>query len=218
MKVQTHFHIILDRSGSMDSIADDIIGGFNTFLAEQQALPGAATLSLIQFDSEDPFEVIHRDLPIGEVPKLSEKTFRPRGSTPLLDCIGRAIHQLTGELANREGEARPETIVFVIVTDGAENASTEFRRDQIRKLIERKTNADNWKFVFLSADLDAMNEAHELGVARGSSLLFENSGRGSRMAFQALSARSTDFRAGDRADLDFDESDRHRSDDPSKKH
>jgi hypothetical protein len=217
MQVQTHFQIILDRSGSMASIADDIVGGFNTFLADQKALPGAATLTLVQFDCEDPFEVIHHNLPIAEVPLLTDKTFRPRGSTPLLDAIGRGINQLAGELADRPEESRPAGLVFVIVTDGAENASSEFRRDQISKLIETKTKTDNWKFVFLSADLSAMTEAHDLGMSQGSSLLFENSGRGSRMAFQALSARSADFRSGDRSNLDFDESERHRSDDPSRK-
>lgn len=216
MQVQTHFHIILDRSGSMATIADDIVGGFNTFLGEQKALPDAATLTLIQFDSEDPFEVIHRDLPIAQVPELTDKTFRPRGSTPLLDCIGRGINQLTGELANAAEDLRPAHIVFVVVTDGAENASSEFRRDQIRQLIEKKTKQDGWKFVFLSADLDAMNEAHSLGLSQGSSLLFERSGRGSRMAFQALSTRSTSFRSGEQDDMDFLESERHRSDDPSK--
>lgn len=215
-KVQAHFQIILDRSGSMEAIADDIIGGFNSFLAEQQSLPGAASLSLVQFDSEDPYEVIHARTPLSEVPRLTAATFRPRGGTPLLDCIGRCISELSGELERLSDEERPERVVVVIVTDGAENASQEFTAPRIKERIRERTES-GWQFVFLSADLSAIEEARHLGVSRGSSLHFRNSGEGSRHAWQMLSDRSSDFRSGARSDVGFEESDRGDEESPSRK-
>ncbi len=94
----THITVILDRTGSMESIRDDIIGGFNAFLDEQQKLPGKATMTLVQFDSQDPYEVICRFAPVAEVPKLDRNVYVPRASTPLLDAIGRGINDLEASL------------------------------------------------------------------------------------------------------------------------
>ena len=214
---QPHFQMILDRSGSMEAIADDIIGGFNAFLKEQQALDGAASLSLIQFDSHDPFEVIHNRAAIATIPPLTSQTFRPRGGTPLLDCIGRCISELTTELGALPEAERPSRVVVVIVTDGAENASREFSAVRIRELIRSRTESAGWQFVFLSADLSAVEEARNLGVSREASLHFRNTGEGSRHAFHVLSARSADFRAGARPSFGFDESDRDGDEDSSRK-
>jgi hypothetical protein len=132
----THIAVILDRTGSMAVIRDDTIGGFNTFLQQQKAEPGSATLTLVQFDSQDPYEVIHRFKPIAEVPELTRETYVPRASTPLLDAMGRGIIDLEKSLSELSEADRPAKVVMVVVTDGQENASREFRKEQIEKMID----------------------------------------------------------------------------------
>ena len=125
----THIVVILDRTGSMDSIRDDTIGGFNAFLSQQKAEPSFATLTLVQFDSQDSYEIVHRFKALDKVPDLTRETFVPRASTPLLDAIGRGINDLESSLANLAEDHRPSRVVMVIITDGAENASREFNKD-----------------------------------------------------------------------------------------
>jgi hypothetical protein len=109
----THLAVILDRTGSMESIRDDTIGGFNVFLNEQKQQPSKATLTLVQFDSQDPYEVIHQVKPIKEVPELTKETYVPRATTPLLDAIGRGINDLEKCLADMKEDNRPSKVVFV---------------------------------------------------------------------------------------------------------
>ena len=132
----THITVILDRTGSMESIRDDIIGGFNAFLEEQQKLPGKATMTLVQFDSQDPYEIICRFALASEVPKLDRNVYVPRASTPLLDAIGRGINDLEASIGSMDKKAQPLKVVLAIVTDGQENASREFNKAQIVKMIE----------------------------------------------------------------------------------
>ena len=159
----THLAVILDRTGSMESIRDDTIGGFNAFLSEQKQQPCKATLTLVQFDSQDPYEIIHQVKTVQEVPDLTKETYVPRATTPLLDAIGRGINDLEKCLADMKEDDRPSKAVFVVITDGQENSSREFRRDQIMKMINEKEKQSGWQFVFLSADLDAINDAMDHG-------------------------------------------------------
>src|SRR5688572_5989204 len=105
----------------MASIADDTIGGFNRFVTEQKAVPGDCTLTLVQFDSQDPYEVVHRAVNVADVPELTKQTFQPRASTPLLDCLGRAIVDTGQRLAAMPEAERPGKVFVVIITDGHEN-------------------------------------------------------------------------------------------------
>lgn len=140
---------LLDRSGSMENTRDDTIGGFNAFVADQKALGG--TLTLIQFDHE--YTVLYENKPIGEVEPLTHETFQPRGSTALLDAIGRAIK-----------ECRSQTPTFVIFTDGLENASYTYTKAHIKDLVEDRKNS-GWEFVYLGANQDAFAEAGSIGIA-----------------------------------------------------
>ena len=141
---------LLDRSGSMETCWDDTIGGFNAFLNEQKADGG--TLTLIQFDHE--YQLIYENKPIGEVPPLTRETFKPRGSTALLDAVGRAIK-----------EVRTQTIpTYVILTDGLENSSRKFTKAHIKDLIEERQK-DGWTFAYLGANQDAFAEAGSMGIA-----------------------------------------------------
>lgn len=206
----THISVILDRTGSMESIRDDTIGGFNTFLKEQQSAPGTATLTLVQFDTQDPYEVVHRFRPIHLVPELTRETYVPRASTPLLDALGRGINDLEKGLADIRKQDRPSNIVFVVITDGQENSSQEFKKDQIVKMMKERTEKDGWQFVFLSADVDAIADARAMGMRADATLQFEKSAKGTAMAWSMLSASTADLRAKKVKKIGFKGSDRQR--------
>ena len=213
----THITIILDRTGSMESIRDDTIGGFNAFLDEQQDTPGRATMTLVQFDSRNPYEVIYKFTPITEVDKLDRSTYVPRASTPLFDAVGRGINALAQQLGRLNEGNIPARVVFVIVTDGKENASCEFRRDQIERMIAEKQELENWQFVFLSADLAAIREAESVGFMREKSLAFDKSSLGTSSAWGSLSGRISDYRSGRKPDVEFEEDDRNQQASESKR-
>ncbi|MFC1834260.1 VWA domain-containing protein [Thermodesulfobacteriota bacterium] len=213
----THVTVILDRSGSMESIREDIIGGFNRFVADQRDQPGTATLTLVQFDTQDPYEVAHRFVPIQEIPPFTRHIYVPRASTPLLDALGRGINDLQVTLNNLEDDKKPSKVVMVIITDGQENSSREFTRDQVVKMIKDRTDKDAWQFVFLSADLGAINDAVSYGIQGDTALLFHKSGVGTAAAYASLSSQLSDYRRGKKRKMGFDPEDRKHPDDPGKK-
>lgn len=204
----THITVILDRSGSMQEIRDDVIGGFNAFLKGQQATEGLATLSLVQFDTQDPYEVIHSFKLIAAVPQLAHTTYVPRGGTPLLDAMGHAINDLDASLAVMPEKERPAQVIVVTITDGQENSSREFNRVAVSRMIAEKQEKLDWKFVFLSADLNAVNDAMHYGVKHGSTLAFDKTAAGSSAAFASVSSNVSAFRRREKADMDFSEADR----------
>lgn len=207
MTMHSHITVLLDRTGSMASIRDDVIGGFNTFLAEQQAAPEPGTLTLIQFDSQDPCEVIADFAPLRDVAPLTPETYVPRAMTPLYDALGRGILDLEARLAGIPQALRPQKVLFVVVTDGHENASREFGRAHVSALINAKREL-GWSFVFLSADLEAFDDAQSLGIGRNSSLLFGKHKRGSDAAWSLASGKIRERRAGASEDVSFDEGER----------
>ncbi len=213
----THIAVILDRTGSMEEIRDDTIGGFNAFLGEQKAQEGKATLTLVQFDSQDPYEVIHRFKPIMEVPQLTRETYVPRATTPLLDALGRGINDLEKSLADMDKQDRPQKVVFAVLTDGQENASHEFRKDQIMKMINDKTEKEAWQFVFLSSDLAAIGDAQDMGFRSSRSMAFVKDETGTEEAWISFSRRTTEFRSGSKPDMAFGEEDRKHPQDSEKK-
>ena len=203
----THISIILDRTGSMDEIREDTIGGFNAFLKEQQALPDKATMSLIQFDTQDPYEVIHHFKPIGEISLLTAQTYVPRASTPLLDAIGRGINDLESTLEKMKPAKRPANVVMVIITDGQENSSREFGKHQIVKMI-KAMQKKGWQFVYLSADLDSINDAMEYGMHAHATMAFAKSHAGTQQMWSSSSKALARFRTNKSESVFFDEEDR----------
>lgn len=204
----THITVILDRTGSMVSIRDDTIGGFNAFLSQQKAEPGLATLTLVQFDTQDPYEVVHRFILLGAVPDLTRKTYIPRASTPLLDAMGRGIIDLEMSIADLKEDQRPSRVVFVVITDGQENSSCEFRKDQIEKMVSEKQEKCGWQFVFLSADLAAIDDALASGVQASNAMAFDKTAQGTADAWASASGRIADFRASRRQNVSFTDEDR----------
>ncbi|MFW9872522.1 MAG: hypothetical protein ACFFG0_05415, partial [Candidatus Thorarchaeota archaeon] len=141
---------IIDRSGSMASIAKDAIGGFNTFLEEQKKVKGEATLTFIQFDTD--YEIIHENKPLFDVPKLNESTFQPRGATALLDAVGKTIDSVGKRLSNMQENNRPEKVIVAILTDGEENSSKEYTLSKVREMITHQRDKYQWEFIFLAAN------------------------------------------------------------------
>ncbi len=211
----TDISVVLDRSGSMESIREDIIGGFNTFLADQQNQPGACTLSLVQFDNQ--YEVVHAAIPIAQAPALTGQTYVPRGSTALLDAVGRTINETRRRIGEAPEASRPERVVFVIITDGYENASREFTRPQIMEMIEERKEKDGWEFVFLAANQDAIREGGGMGIGAGHAMTFHHSGEGSRAAFAAVSKKMAMLRIMEAADMSFEEEDREKQEEISRR-
>lgn len=185
--------VLLDRSGSMDAIKDDMMGGFDSFVKEQRSVPGACVLTLVQFDSFG-IDTVHEAKPIADVPAL---LLEPRGMTPLLDAVGRTINDVGQRLERTPEDKRPGRVLFVIVTDGHENASKEFKLDQIKSMVEHQTNTYQWQFSYLGANVDAFAEAGGLGIGRQSSSPYAPTPAGVAAMYTSLSEGATAYRTGD---------------------
>jgi hypothetical protein len=155
--------VIQDRSGSMGSVRDATIEGFNAFLADQKATPGTAILSLVQFD--DNYEQPHDRKLLTEVPPLTRETYVPRWNTALYDAACRSIDELGEKLARLPEDQRPGQVVVVIQTDGEENSSFHFNLSDLKERIQKQTNVYNWKFMFFGANIDAYAVAGSFGIA-----------------------------------------------------
>lgn len=158
----TEIVFILDRSGSMGGLESDTIGGFNTLIEKQKKEKGEAVVSTVLFD--DKTEVLHDRIDINKIEPLSDKQYYVRGSTALLDAIGRAINHIGNIHKYAREEDVPEHTLFVITTDGMENASREFARDKIKSMVERQQEKFGWEFLFLGANIDAITTAKSYGI------------------------------------------------------
>ena len=158
----TELVFILDRSGSMAGLEQDTIGGFNAMLQKQRVEPGEAVISTVLFDNET--EVIHDRIPLDRVPRLTEKEYYVRGCTALLDAVGGAIHHIGNVHKYAREEDCPEKTLFVITTDGMENASRRYTYDKVKAMIERQREKYGWEFLFLGANIDAAREAARFGI------------------------------------------------------
>lgn len=158
----TELVFILDRSGSMAGLEQDTIGGFNAMLQKQRGEPGEAVISTVLFDNET--EVIHDRISLDKVPALTEKEYYVRGCTALLDAVGGAIHHIGNVHKYAREEDRPEKTLFVITTDGMENASHRYTYEKVKAMLERQREKYGWEFLFLGANIDAAREAARFGI------------------------------------------------------
>lgn len=212
MKNLTEIICVLDRSGSMESIVNDAIGGFNSFLKSQQATPGEAVMSIVLFDHE--YQVLCSGKALADVTPLTDQTFVPRGSTALLDALGKTIDEVGVRLANLPESQRPDKVLFVILTDGQENASQHYSAEQIHQMISHQRSIYSWEFLFLAANQDAFTASERMGISQGNTMNFAADADGVDRVFQNISTASLNFRAMGKVDLKRENLLRDLSDEP----
>ncbi len=180
----TELVFILDRSGSMGGLESDTIGGYNAVLRKHKEAEGEALVSTILFD--DRTEVLHDRVPVKEVQPITAKEYYVRGCTALLDAVGSAIRHIADVHKCLGKENVPEKTIFVITTDGMENASRNYTYNKVRKMIERRKEKHGWEFLFLGANIDAVAEAGKLGIHADRAVRFHNDSVGVALNFRAL--------------------------------
>ena len=189
----TELVFILDRSGSMAGLEADTIGGFNSMLEKQRREPGDAVVSTVLFDNET--EVIHDRVSIADVPKLTEKEYYVRGCTALLDAVGGAINHIGNVHKYARKEDVPERTLFIITTDGMENASRRYNYEKVRKMIERQKEKYGWEFLFLGANIDAAAEAGKFGIDESMSANYHCDSVGTALNFEVIGEAISSVRA-----------------------
>ena len=181
----TELVFILDRSGSMSGLEADTIGGFNAMIEKQKREPGAALVSTVLFSNES--EVIHDRLPLDRVPSMTEREYFPRGCTALLDAVGGAIHYIGNVHKYARREDVPERTLFVITTDGMENASRRYDSEKVKKMIERQKEKYGWEFLFLGANIDAVETARHFGIGADRAVNYHSDHEGTQLNYEVLS-------------------------------
>ncbi len=189
----TELVLILDRSGSMSGLEKDTIGGFNSMLEKQRKEPGDAVVSTVLFDNET--EVIHDRVAIADVPNLTDKKYFVRGCTALLDAVGGAIHHIGNVHKYARKEDVPEKTLFIITTDGMENASHRYTYDKVRHMIERQKERCGWEFLFLGANIDAAAEASRFGIDESMAANYHCDEAGTALNYEVISEAITSVRA-----------------------
>lgn len=184
----TELVFILDRSGSMSGLEEDTIGGYNGMLEKQKKVEGHARVTTILFD--DAYEVLHDRIDLQTVQAMTNDAYYVRGMTALLDAIGKTILRVN----HTSDEERAENVLFVITTDGLENASSEFTYDKIRKLIDVHKNEHVWEFIFLGANIDAIATASQFGISQDRAANFHADGEGTELNYDVISETISSFR------------------------
>ena len=188
----TEMVFILDRSGSMNGLEKDTIGGFNSMVDKQRKEEGEAYISTVIFD--DQAEVIHDRIPLDKIGKLTEDEYYVRGCTALLDAVGQAIRHIGNVHKYAREEDVPERTIFVITTDGMENASRYFTYDELKKLISQQQEKYGWEFLFLGANIDAAAEAGRIGIRPSNAVRYECDDVGLDVSYCAVAETVASFR------------------------
>jgi len=186
--------MIIDKSGSMYGLESDTIGGFNSMLNEQKAKEGECRITTVLFDNT--YELLHDRIDIRAVHSMTKKDYQTGGSTALLDAIGKTIHKIDAVQESTDEEYRADKVIFVIITDGLENASNAYSLAEIRKEIRQHREKD-WQFIFLGANIDAVETADAFGIDREMAADYVPDGEGTRLNYTAISKAVSDFRMND---------------------
>ena len=189
----TEIVFILDRSGSMAGLEEDTIGGFNAMIEKQKREPGEAVVSTVLFDNES--VVIHDRLEIQGIQPMTRKEYYVWGCTALLDAVGGAIHHIGNVHKYAREEDRPEKTLFVITTDGMENASRKFTYDRLKAMIQRQKEKYGWEFLFLGANIDAAREAARFGIDADRAANYNADSVGTKVIYEAVSETVCNFRS-----------------------
>jgi uncharacterized protein YegL len=183
---------ILDKSGSMGGLEKDTIGGYNTMLEKQKAVEGDCLITTVLFDNN--YELLHDRIDIKAVSLITEREYQVGGSTALLDAIGRTIHKIGNAQKHTADEYQAEKVMFVIITDGEENASREYSSDKVKIQIEHQKSKYGWEFIFLGANIDAVETAARFGIDRSRAQNYHADSEGSQVVYEAMAEATVAFR------------------------
>ena len=201
----TELVFILDRSGSMSGLEADTIGGFNSLIAKQKKEEGTALISTVLFD--DQAEVLYDRISLDRIEPMNDRQYYVRGCTALLDALGGAIHHIGNVHKYAREEDRPEKTIFIITTDGMENSSHRYTYDKVKKMVERQRDKYGWEFLFLGANIDAIEVAGRFGVQANRAVNYECDSDGTQLNYEVLSKAVSRVRtcAAPTAAMAFDE-------------
>ena len=188
----TEIVFILDRSGSMGGLESDTIGGFNSMIDKQKKEDGECYVTTVLFDSV--VETLHDRVKLSEISKMTDKEYFVRGSTALLDAIGSTIHHISNIHKYAREEDVPANTIFVITTDGMENSSREYSSDKVKKMIEKK-KGKGWEFIFLGANIDAVETAKSFGIAKENAVNYHCDAKGTAINFACVGKAVSSVRA-----------------------
>ena len=189
----TELVFIIDRSGSMEGLESDTIGGFNAMLREQQTVEGEATVTTVLFD--DQYELLHDRINIKAISPLTVNDYTVRGSTALFDALGKTINKIREVQKRTADEYKAEKVMFIIITDGMENASSEYSADRLKRRIQHQREKYGWEFVFFGANMDAVMEAGRIGISADRAQNYQADSIGTHNAYSAMSVISTSYRS-----------------------
>ena len=189
----TELVFILDRSGSMNGLESDTIGGFNSMLKKQKEQPGNCRITTVLFN--DTNEVLHDRIDIKAVGEITSREYFVSGCTALLDAVGKTIKKINQVQKNTADDYRANKVLFVITTDGMENASKEYSYDKVKKMVEKQKKKHNWEFIFLGANIDAVNVANRFGVEKNRAVNFHNDSEGIALNYAVLCETMSNYRA-----------------------
>ncbi|MDD4390756.1 MAG: hypothetical protein PHW03_08215 [Eubacteriales bacterium] len=188
----TELVFILDKSGSMAGLEGDTIGGYNSMLTKQKAVEGECRITTVLFDNN--YELLHDRIDIRAISPITEKEYFVGGSTSLLDAIGRTIHKIGNALKHTADDYRAENVMFVIITDGEENSSCKYTADKIKQKIERQKAKYGWEFIFLGANIDAVETARQYGITPDRAVEYLADSEGTELNFMIMSETVAAFR------------------------
>lgn len=191
---RTELVFLLDRSGSMNGLENDTIGGYNAMLEKQKAEPGDAFVTTILFDDQQ--EVLHDRIDIRGIAPITEREYYVRGTTALLDAMGCAMKKISNVQKYTAPELRADKVLFVITTDGLENASREYSYDRIRAMVEERKERFGWEFLFLGANIDAIAAAGRIGIHADRAVNYHADSEGTQLNYRAVSAAISEMRCG----------------------
>jgi len=200
-KELTEIVFILDRSGSMSGLESDTIGGYNAMLEKQKAAPGQAVVTTILFD--DYSAVLHDRIDIKAVAPMTDKEYCVRGCTALLDAVGGAIHHIGNIHKYAREEERPEKTLFVITTDGMENASRRYNYDRVKRMIEKEKEKHGWEFIFLGANIDAVEVARRFGIGADRAANYHADSAGTKLNYEVVSEAICNLRMSKSINTDW---------------
>ena len=189
----TELIFILDRSGSMGGLESDTIGGYNAMLKKQMEAEGSAYITTVLFDDE--YELLHDRINLKGVKPITEKEYFVRGTTALLDAVGKSIQKIVNVQRNTSDDEKAEKVLFVITTDGLENASREYSYTKVRAMIEKQKSRYGWEFIFLGANIDAVSEAEKFGIDSSRAAQFHNDKDGIELNYKVVSEAICELRS-----------------------